>query len=63
MCFNPNEEVISVLSGGASTELSANAGAAIIMHISSARAKHRTFLFITTSKESIVGYPKLYRHR
>ena len=62
ICFNPNDAVIQALVGGVSAELSAYAGAAIIMHISSARAKHKTFLFITTSKKEFMGYPKINRH-
>ena len=57
MSFNPNEEVISTLSGGVSASPSANAGKVTVMHNSSASATHRTFLFIMTSKK-LFGLPQ-----
>ena len=50
MCFKPKEAVISALYGGVFAEPSANVGNVTIMHISSARAIHRAFFLIRTSK-------------
>lgn len=53
-----NDADIIALSCGVSPSSSANAGTVTIMHIKSASVIHRIFLFILTSIEIDIGFPK-----